>query len=34
VSLAWNQLIDKFGKAKLHRVTVWETDKTYCYYEG
>lgn len=33
VSLAWNQLIGKFGKAKLHRVTVWETDKTYCSYE-
>jgi 6-pyruvoyltetrahydropterin/6-carboxytetrahydropterin synthase len=34
VFLAWDQLIDKFGKAKLHRVTVWETDKTYCSYEG
>jgi len=34
VTLAWNQLIDKFGKAKLHRVTVWETDKTYCSYEA
>ena len=34
VSLAWNQLAGKFGKAKLHRVTVWETDKTYCSYEG
>jgi 6-pyruvoyltetrahydropterin/6-carboxytetrahydropterin synthase len=34
VSLAWDQLIGKFGKAKLHRVTVWETDKTYCSYEG
>lgn len=34
VSLAWNQLIDKFGKAKLHRVTIWETDKTYCSYEA
>jgi 6-pyruvoyltetrahydropterin/6-carboxytetrahydropterin synthase len=33
-ALAWNQLIDKFDKAKLHRVTVWETDKTYCSYEG
>ncbi|MBN2594701.1 MAG: 6-carboxytetrahydropterin synthase [Sedimentisphaerales bacterium] len=33
VSLAWNQLIGKFGQAKLHRVTVWETDKTYCSYE-
>jgi len=34
VSLAWDQLIGKFGRAKLHRVTVWETDKTYCSYEG
>jgi len=32
--LAWNQLVGKFGQAKLHRVTVWETDKTYCSYEG
>ena len=31
---AWNQLVGKFDKAKLHRVTVWETDKTYCSYEG
>jgi 6-pyruvoyltetrahydropterin/6-carboxytetrahydropterin synthase len=34
VSLAWNQLIDKFGKAKLYRITIWETDKTYCSYKG
>jgi len=34
VSLAWNQLTGKFGKAKLHRVTIWETDKTYCSYEA
>jgi 6-pyruvoyltetrahydropterin/6-carboxytetrahydropterin synthase len=34
VSLAWNQLTGKFGKAKLHRVTIWETDKTYGSYEG
>ena len=32
--LAWNQLTGKFGQARLHRVTVWETDKTYCSYEG
>lgn len=32
--LAWNQLSGKFGQAKLHRVTVWENDKTYCSYEG
>jgi 6-pyruvoyltetrahydropterin/6-carboxytetrahydropterin synthase len=33
-TLAWNQLVGKFGKAKLHRVTIWETDKTCCSYEG
>jgi len=33
-ALTWNQLVGKFGKAKLHRVTVWETDRTYCSYEG
>jgi 6-pyruvoyltetrahydropterin/6-carboxytetrahydropterin synthase len=33
-AFAWNQLVGKFGKAKLHRVIVWETDKTYCSYEG
>jgi 6-pyruvoyltetrahydropterin/6-carboxytetrahydropterin synthase len=32
--LAWNQLTGKFGQARLHRVTVWETDKTCCSYEG
>jgi 6-pyruvoyltetrahydropterin/6-carboxytetrahydropterin synthase len=31
---AWNRLVDKFPKATLHRVTVWETDKTYCTYYG
>jgi len=31
---AWNQLVGKFGQTRLHRVTVWETDKTYCSYEG
>jgi 6-pyruvoyltetrahydropterin/6-carboxytetrahydropterin synthase len=34
VSLAWDRLIGKFGKAKLQRLSVWETDKTYCSYEG
>ncbi len=33
-AFAWDQLVGKFGKTKLHRVTVWETDKTYCSYEG
>jgi 6-pyruvoyltetrahydropterin/6-carboxytetrahydropterin synthase len=33
-TFAWDQLIGKFDTVKLHRVTVWETDKTYCSYEG
>jgi 6-pyruvoyltetrahydropterin/6-carboxytetrahydropterin synthase len=31
---AWNKLNGKFGAVKLHCVTVWETDKTYCSYYG
>jgi len=31
---AWERLDGKFGKAKLHCVTVWETDRTYCTYYG
>ena len=31
---AWNKLNGKFGDVKLHCVTVWETDKTYCSYYG
>ncbi len=27
---AWNKLVGGFGKATLHCVTVWETDKTCC----
>jgi 6-pyruvoyltetrahydropterin/6-carboxytetrahydropterin synthase len=33
-TFAWNKLAGKFGKAVLHCVTVWETDKTYCSYYG
>ncbi|MBA7713719.1 hypothetical protein ES703_122726 [subsurface metagenome] len=33
-SFAWDSLIDKFGSAKLHCVTVWETEKTSCSYYG
>jgi len=33
-AFAWNKLVGKFGKASLHCVTVWETDKTYCSYYG
>jgi len=31
---AWNKLAGKFSGAKLHCITVWETDKTYCSYYG
>jgi len=33
-AFAWNKLVGKFGKASLHCVTVWETDKTYSSYYG
>ena len=31
---AWDKLVDKFSQAKLHCITVWETDKTYSTYYG
>jgi 6-pyruvoyltetrahydropterin/6-carboxytetrahydropterin synthase len=31
---AWNKLVGRFGKAALHCVTVWETDKTYSSFYG
>ncbi len=31
---AWDKLAGKFSGAKLHCITVWETDKTYCSYYG
>jgi len=33
-AFAWEKIVGKFGKAVLHCVTVWETDKTYCSYYG
>ncbi len=33
-SFAWDKLVGKFSRAKLHCVTVWETDKTSCSYYG
>ena len=32
--LGWDRLVGKFKQPKLHCVTVWETDKTYCSYYG
>jgi len=31
-AFAWARLVGQFSRASLHRVTVWETDKTYCSY--
>lgn len=31
---AWNRLVEKLGEARLHCVSIWETDKTYCSYYG
>ena len=33
-AFAWEKLVDKFGQAQLHCITIWETDKTYCSYYG
>jgi len=33
-AFAWGRIVGKFGEATLHRVTIWETDKTYCSYYG
>jgi 6-pyruvoyltetrahydropterin/6-carboxytetrahydropterin synthase len=31
---AWKKLNSKFGKAKLHSVSIWESDRTFCTYYG
>ncbi len=31
---AWESIVGKFGEATLHCVTIWETDKTCCSYQG
>lgn len=33
-TFAWERIVNKFGEAVLHCVTIWETDKTYCSYYG
>jgi len=33
-AFAWKRLVGKFGEGKLSSVTVWETDRTYCTYQG
>ena len=31
---AWERLSGRFGPARLHCITVWESDRTYCSYYG
>ncbi len=33
-AFAWGKLAGEFGEAKLHCVTIWETDKTCCSFYG
>jgi len=33
-TFAWECLAGKLAPARLRRITVWETDRTYCTYEG
>ncbi len=33
-AFAWEKLAGNFGKAELHCITIWETDRTYCSYYG
>ncbi|NLH17766.1 MAG: hypothetical protein GX455_14405 [Phycisphaerae bacterium] len=33
-SFAWERLKGQFSNCRLHTITVWETDKTYCSYQG
>jgi 6-pyruvoyltetrahydropterin/6-carboxytetrahydropterin synthase len=33
-AFAWERLVGKFEASRLHSVTVWESDRTYCTYQG
>ncbi|UCD53512.1 MAG: 6-carboxytetrahydropterin synthase [Phycisphaerales bacterium] len=33
-AFAWNQLVEKLQPVRLHSVTIWESDRTYCTYQG
>jgi len=33
-AFARNRLIGKFDPARLHSITIWESDRTYCTYQG
>jgi 6-pyruvoyltetrahydropterin/6-carboxytetrahydropterin synthase len=31
---AWDRLVDKLKPVRLHSITIWESDRTYCTYQG
>ncbi len=33
-AFAWNRLVGKLDSVRLHSVTIWESDRTYCTYQG
>ena len=33
-AFAWDRLVGKFNSAQLHSITIWESDRTYCTYQG
>jgi 6-pyruvoyltetrahydropterin/6-carboxytetrahydropterin synthase len=33
-AFAWERLSGKFGPAKLHSISIWESDRTFCTYYG
>ena len=33
-AFAWKRLVGQFEPARLHGITVWESDRTYCSYHG
>ena len=33
-TFAWERLVGRFDPAQLHSVTIWESDRTYCTYQG
>jgi len=33
-AFAWNRLADKLQPVRLHSITIWESDRTYCTYQG
>ena len=33
-AFAWQRLVEKLDPARRHSVTIWESDRTYCTYQG